>query len=1177
MKLRFPPLSVLLAVALAGGLALPAVAQDYRGTINGTTADSSGGVLPGVVVTVRNVETNATASSTTDIKGFYQFRYLRPGPYEVKAALTGFETVVRKGIDINVGEVIRVDLKMKLGSIQSSIVVSGAAPMVDQTSPVTGQVVTREQIKELPLADGTAYMLSRMAPGVVETSDLHFARPGDNANLGAIIANGVRGGNDFTLDGAPNLASGANIGGSARIAFSPPADAIAEFKVETNSFDAQQGHTAGAVINLALRSGTNAFHGSASFYNRSSDRTANSPYSVRAGQDVVNRDYNRGTVTLSGPIFSDKTFFLATYEKLKDLTAEPATYTVPSAKMRTGDFSELLALGIQIYDPLTGTTNRKAFAGNIIPANRLNPIALRLLSYYPLPNQPGKSDGTSNYFSTQDRTYNYDAALLRLDQSLTQGQQLFLTGYFNYRTEDRYDWAGIQNDFAVTRGIDTRDNFGMTLGYTGVFSTELVGDLRASYAKFGERRHPLDQFDPATLGFNAATVSLFRGYQYLPRFDISGFATLGAQRSDYEQGFNKPFYNWGAAPVATWMKGDHTVRAGYDLRIQKYAMTDDGMLAGRYNFTGAYTRANNSAAIQQGQALAQLLLGLPTSGGNSYIDSNTPGDFSQTSHALFVHDEWRLSKNLTVNAGFRLEVERGLIESQNRNISGFDLVSSSPIEAAAKAAYAKSPIAEIPVDQFHVRGGLTFADGNVWDTQVKPLPRLGISYLIDPKTVVRGGIGLFSFPYFFDAVNQSGFAQSTLLVSTDNNGSTFLADLNNPFPNGLGVPPGSSLGLGTFLGRDLVSTGSSLIQPDRKTPTYTRWQAGVQRDLGAGWHTEVAYVGSQGRNLPVRHDLNGLPSQYVSNAAERDTAQETFLSQNVPNPYAGLLPGTSYNGTTIQRSQLLRAYSQYGRLAVEEYNGTDSYNALQATVQKQFSEGSSILATFTWSKLLDQTTYLNPGDTTMEKRISPDDRPYRATVATILKLPFGKDRAYGSKWGGIMDAIFGGWQATAAFQWQRGQPIVWYTGTSNSIPVWNNMYFNPNCDPKSLRTDYSNKDGKIGGFDRPAWDTACFYPDGANGKITDSRIAVGEANRRTFPSTLDNMRYPDLFLLDAGLSKSFYLPGNVELQLRIEALNALNYTVFFTPDVNPRSATFGTYTTQRNNPRDFQVGARLSF
>ncbi|HEY3350084.1 MAG TPA: carboxypeptidase-like regulatory domain-containing protein [Thermoanaerobaculia bacterium] len=1164
----------LLALVLAASL--PLAAQDTRGSISGTVSDDSGGALPGVTVIVKNSETNLANTATTDSKGFYQVRLLRPGTYEVKAALSGFATVKRTEVVVNVGDSLRIDLKLKVGNVESSIIVTGGAPLVDQTSPVTGQVVNREQIKELPLADGTAYMLSRMAPGVVEVSDLHFARPADNANLGQIIANGVKGGNDFTLDGAPNIVAPTNLFGG-RIGFSPPADAIAEFKVETNSFDAQQGHTAGAVINLALRSGTNTLQGSASFFNRSSNRTANSPYAVRAGQDVVEREYDRGTVTLSGPIVPDQTFFLATYEKLKDLTGEPATYTVPSEKMRRGDFSDLLALGIKIYDPLTGTTNRTAFPGNVIPTNRLNSIAMNLLSYYPLPNQPGNADGTNNYFSNQPRTYNYDAFLLKLDQKIADGHQLFLNGYYNYRTEDRYNWAGVQNGFAVTQGLDTRDNFGATLGYTGVFSPEVVGDVRASYSKFGERRHPSDQLDPAVLGFNAQTVALFRGYQYIPRFDVAGFTTLGAQRSDYEQGFNRPFYNYGVAPIGTWMKGDHTVRLGYDLRYQKYLLTDDGMLAGRYNFTGAYTRASNSAAIQQGQALAQLLLGLPTSGGNSYIDVNTSGDFAQTSHALFIHDEWRVDKRLTVNAGFRLEVERGLIESYSRNIDGFDLTSTNPINDQASAAYAKNPIPEIPATEFRVRGGLTFSDGNIYDTQVKPLPRLGISYLIDPKTVARAGIGLFSFPYFFDAMNQSGFSQATLLVSTDNNGATFLTDLNNPFPNGLGVPPGSSLGLGTFLGRDLVTTGSSIIQTDRKTPTYTRWQAGLQRDLGKGWHAEVAYIGSQGRNLPVRHDLNGLPSQYVSNQAERDTAQEAYLAQAVTNPYAGLLPGTSFNGKTIQRGQLLRGYSQFGRLAVEEYNGSDSYHSLQVTGGKQFREGSSIVATFTWSKLMDQVNYLNPGDATLEKRISPDDRPYRATLAGIWKLPFGKGRAIGTNWNGILDAIFGGWQATAAFQWQKGQPILWYTGTNNSAPVWNNIYFNPACDPKSLSTDYSNKDGKIGGFDRPAWDISCFYPDGASGKTTDPRIAVGEANRRTFPTTLDNMRYPDLYLLDMGLSKTFVITGHVELQVRIEALNALNYTVFFTPDVNPRNATFGTFTTQRNNPRDFQLGARLSF
>lgn len=1142
------------------GISSFALAQDYRGTIKGRIADTSGGELPGVSVTITNVATNVASNAVTDAKGFYRVPYLNAGTYDVAAKLTGLQPTVRKGIVVNVGSVLTVDLLMNIG-VSSEIVVTGGAVLLDQTSPVTGQVVTREQIKELPLADGTAYMLSRIAPGISETSDLHFSRPGDNANLGGVVANGVRGGNDFTLDGAPNIVS------DRRVGFSPPSEAISEFKVETNSFDAQSGHTAGAVINLALRSGTNQFHGAASYFNRSSDRTALSPFQHKQGTEANNREYDRFAAMLAGPIVKDSTFFMLAYEKLEDLTGEPVTWSVPTEKMRKGDFSELLGLGIKIYDPMTGTSNRTAFAGNIIPTNRLNPIALALLKYYPMPNQAGKSDQTNNYYSPQDRTYDYNSVIGRVDQSLSGGHQIFANAYWNQRLEDRYNWAGVVEDFAVTQGVDTRDNFGTTLGYTGTLSSSVIGDLRLSYSKFGERRSPSDTFDPASLGFDAKTVELFRGYDYLPRFDIAGFATLGANRSDYTKGFNRPFYNYSGAPSVTWLLKDHTVRAGYDYRYQKWWRTDDGYLGGRYNFTGAYTRANNSAAIQQGQALAQFLLGLPTSGGNSLIDWNTYGDYSQVSHALYVNDEWRLGKKLTVNAGLRFEADLGLTESNDWNIYGFDLTSSNPVEAAARAAYATNPIPEIPVSQFAVRGGLLYGTGATWDTITKVLPRIGASYLLTEKTVARAGIGLYSFPYFFDAINQTGFSQSTLLVSTENNGGSFIADLNNPFPNGLTPPTGSSLGLATFNGRDLVSTTASLIQMDRKSPTYTRWSAGVMQDLGRNWRLDVAYVGSQGQDLAVRRDINFIPRQYLSTSPGRDAAVEAYLSANVPNPYKGLLPGTSYNGSTIQRRQLLRPYSEFGRVAVEEYNGTDSYNALQTSVQKQFRDGSSILVTYTWSKLMDELNYRDPTDSAPESRLSPDDRPHRATVAGIFKLPFGKGRKYGSNWSGLLDAVLGGWQLTAAYQYQVGQPIVWSS----------NLYFDPNCKPEDIDTDFSNKDGQIGGFDRPAFNTSCFYFPDAQGVITDPRLAVSDANIRTFPTVIDSARYPDLHLLDFGISKTFSLYQDVTLQVRFEAINALNYTVWWSPDINPRSATFGYFKDMRNNPRDWQIGARLSF
>ncbi len=1198
-----------LAALIVAVATMPVGAQESRGVVSGVIKDASGAILPGVTVTVTNTGTNVSSEATTNADGLYQVRYLNPGTYTVTAKLDGFKTAVRSGLDVRVGENLRVDIALEIGGVSETVEVKGTAPLLNTTTGITGQVVDTKQIQELPLGDGTAYMLTRLAPGVMDSSDLHFSRPADNANLAGIKVNGVQGNNEFSIDGAPNMNNAGGVG------FSPPSDAIAEFKVQTDSFDAQAGHTAGAVVNLAIKSGTNNFSGTFGYFNRDSSRTATPLLTERAGGTKPTRTYNRFIATGGGPIIRNKTFFLVSYEHLRDVQPEPAYYTVPTDKMRQGDLSEF---SNAIYDPATATGSngaRTAFKGNIIPDYRIDPVARAYASYYPEPNLSGT---ISNYFTNQLRPYDYNSVLGRVDHNFSEAARIFGTVYWNQRREDRYNWAkgasnatgeGSINGFLVTQGYDYRSNLGVNSGYTQTFTPTFLLDVRVSYAKFGEWRDPAQTFDPATLGFSSTAAQLMSGYNYLPLFTFGSFSTtnnnstiasLGAQRSDWSEGFNRPMQTLGINPTLTKLWGDHTFRFGYDGRSQRWQIINTGYPAGRYQFNGAYTRANNSAPQNdRAQSWAQFLLGLPTATTGAVATPGTSssqfeiaalGDFRQWNHGLFVQDDWRVGSKLTLNLGLRLEFGPGMTEADNRNLAGFDTTVANPIQAQAQAAYAANPIPEIPVSQFIVPGGLLFASGNTWNTLVKAMPRAGVAYQINDKTVLRAGVGLFSFDYFFDSINQQGFSQATPILVTQNNGLTFTgATLTNPLPDGQLIQPvGSSLGLKTSLGLNLTSNSpggggpqaapGNLVQMDRKIPYYTRWQVSVQRDLGAGWMTELMYVGSRGTNLPVFLDSNNIPMQYLSTSRYRDTANEAYLTQQVPNPFYGLVPGSTMNGATVQRQQLLRPYPEFGTFGIEAYTGSDSYNAGTVLLEKRFRTGSSLTAQYTYSQTRDKRKYLNPADGTLEDRVSPDDRPNRLSIGGILQLPFGHSQKWGHDWNAVLDGVIGGWQLSGTYQYQDGFPLTW--GSS--------VYYDAACgDPKDLKSYIGRvSNGEIAGLDYPAWNLSCFYfhdaavqtngVDDPKKQQADSRIQMGN-NVRYFPSTLPNMRTANLHLMDLGLSKNFALGNRVRAQFRIEALNFLNYTVLWAPDQNPRNATFGYVTADRNNPRDVQLGLRFTF
>src|SRR3989449_2399755 len=427
----------LLIVGLAPGAVF---GQDFRGAITGRISDKSGAVLPGVTITATNVATNVGSTTTTNTDGVYSILYLTPGQYTVVAELSGFKKLQRQGIDVRVGDRLTLDLILEIGALEETVMVTAQSPLLEMASGSAGQVIDEKRIALMPLSDGNPFVLTRLVPGVAYTGDLKFSRPFDNGGTSSINADGSTGGNEFTLDGSPNMANGR------RVAFVPPAGAVAEFKVQTATFDAADGHTAGAIVNVTLKSGTNRLKGEVYEYLRRDALEATDFFLLKAGLPKPKVTYDRPGGFVGGPgripgLFNgkDRTCFFVAIEWLYDEFPEPGPRTVASAAMRNGGFSELLAQNIVIYDPATAQqvgarVVRTPFAGNIIPANRISPIAQQLLKYYPMPNQPGDL-GRNNYFSSNPRSDTFYSVSTRVDHQLSNKQHVFVRYTRNNRRE----------------------------------------------------------------------------------------------------------------------------------------------------------------------------------------------------------------------------------------------------------------------------------------------------------------------------------------------------------------------------------------------------------------------------------------------------------------------------------------------------------------------------------------------------------------------------------------------------------------------------------------------------------------------------------------------------------------------------------------------------------------------
>ncbi|PYQ47872.1 MAG: hypothetical protein DMF78_22630 [Acidobacteria bacterium] len=811
--------AIVLAFLAAASLAS---AQEFRGTILGRVTDPDGAPVPGATVTVINEGTGVGWQAVTESDGVYAARFLVPGQYRVQVEMPGFSRYVQSGITLAIGQNATVNIRLKLGNVSETVEVRAEASLLDTTSGGLGQVIDREVVEDMPLNGRMVFMLNRLAGGVnwqvptfgaTGTSGL---RPFDNQGGSAWSLNGGRlATNEFLLDGAPDSTRG-------RYNFSPPVDAVEEFKIQTNTYDAQYGRTGGGIINTTLKSGANDVHGRAWNFMKNDHLNANNALNNTLGQARPPYTAHQYGALASGPLRKGKTFFMASFEGLRERVPFPITTSVPTEREKRGDFSQS---GLTIYDPLTtrtvdGRLVRDPFPGNVIPADRINPIALQILQQiYPSPNVAGQR--LNNFANSVNKArYDYDAELVRLDHYFGSASKSFLTLYRNHRDEFRSN-NGLQGTFANQgQWPQTRVNYGGILDWVGTVGPRTLLNARVAFTRFTESQFQTDvnQFDRGPLGFRNLPGSS------LPRIDLDEYTGIGVGG----EGLGTVDNTASTQASYTHTFSRHTLKLGGDYRNIRSNPSSSGNSNGFFNFTRAFTRRDpNSADNASGSSVASFLLGYPA---NANVGAGNARALQWHYQALFAQDDVRVTPKLTLNLGLRWDYESGVTERFDRMVRGFAFDQPSPLAARVRSAPGAS---ECP-SCADLKGGLLFAgQGGVPRSLYEPdwsnvQPRVGFAYSIDPRTVIRGGYGLY-YQYRGQFGSQTGFFVDTPYIAGDITGrvgvpETGLNTLANPFPNGLVAPPGSSQGLLTQVGQ-----GISFDDPTNRVPHIHAFNLTVPR------------------------------------------------------------------------------------------------------------------------------------------------------------------------------------------------------------------------------------------------------------------------------------------------------------------------------------------------------------
>ncbi|GAB4367680.1 MAG: hypothetical protein OHK0021_11050 [Bryobacter sp.] len=1185
-------LRLLLAAALCSAALF---AQEFRATITGRALDSSGAVVPNVTVRAINVASNETSTAVTDSSGVYTIPFLRPGQYTLTATSDGFKTFNRTNITLVVGQQAGIDVTLEVGAVTESVSVEANAAILETQTASRSGIIDNQRVVELPLNARNPFMLGATQSGVTFRGAAIWQRPFDN---GAIAEWSINGGqqsrNEFLLDGAPN---NAQLGGN-NIALVPVVDAVQEFSIQTNSYDAQYGRTGGGVINVVLKSGGAKHHGTVWEFMRTSKLNANSFQNNAIGAARPGGRMDQYGVQVDGPIYFPKLlkkdgpvklFYMGTYEGYSEGTPNPLRNSFAEPEMRQGDFSRLtLANGqpVTIYDPFTsnfaanGDPIRAPFPNNRIPASRINPVAANVVKFMPNPNisTPGQRYSTTNFvlpdYVNQDDFYNLN---LKFDWNFGDKHRTFLRHASNDRTEER-----CANGICEGPGMDgqqpfQRINDAYVIDWVSTLNPTTIFNIRGSYNRFIQKGFGRDNtnFDLTSLGLPQSLVSQLPGGAFFGRWNLTNYSSLGrGQGIDITN-------NYGLATSLTKIAGKHTMKMGADIRRIHFITQSTGNVL-EFSFGDTWTRRLwNQAEANAGDSFASFLLGLP--GGTGTNRSFFPlFPFWQNWYsAFFFQDDYKATRRLTLNLGVRYDINAPATEKYNRQNRGFDPAAQVPYRNDLPANLLSTPSLQ------NISGGLNFAgvngqpanSGNLYKNTWQA--RLGFAYQLNDRLVMRGGYGRYYMNPSNNNLRATGFETETpLVISNDANRTPLPNILSNPYPQGISTPAGASLGAATFVGRDF-----NFWNPDFRLPSIDQFSFGFQFQVSPGSVLDVSYIGSRTNDHETQREFNIPSADFMRQCDALQGGSPTFCQQQVTNPFRNVeaFRGTNlFTANQITRYQANRPFPQFtGNLLQQGLNdGKINYHSLQINYNVRMG-GLVLITNYTWSRMLETWGFTDPFSGVPQKSLYFNDRPHVFKLTGIYDLPFGRGKKFASGVSSLADKFIGGWKVTSFFQWASGEPADY---PANVLPLrdsfnrdidwnahqvrgWGNCVARQNDNGTTTPMPYSVAAGC--GTDLSTYDWLW---------VSNFSLGQGIPGRQN-PSRIGQLRKHRIPTLDASLLKSVRFTENLRAEFGIEAFNAINkyfYGRNNSFNTNPNDPNFGTIfpsltSNQNFNPRVIQL------